>query len=148
MPYIYDPLKVSLVFGTVTAEGFAAGSMIVATRNNDSIQRFAGGTGNQTITRNADRSGMITVNLQQTSPTNDAFSIIHNIFETSDAPIVLPVSLSDGYGTTVINGAKAWLTKPADKDFGDADNISTSTWVIEVAEMNVFNGGNIEAATE
>ncbi len=64
----YDPLKVTLVVGTVAITGFAEGSMIEVERNEDAIYPYVGTQGEVAIAESADKTGTIKITLMQTSP--------------------------------------------------------------------------------
>lgn len=67
-PLGYDPLKVILTYGGVAITGYADGSMIEVERNTDNAFPYIGTQGDGAFAESADKSGKITVNLMQTSP--------------------------------------------------------------------------------
>lgn len=63
----YDPMKVSVVVDGLIITGFADSSMVVVARNEDVVSTVVGTQGDVVYSENANRSGTITLSLQETS---------------------------------------------------------------------------------
>lgn len=134
----YDPKLVLLNLGEVFFSGFAPGTMIRVSRDQDSFTKVAGSDGEVARVRNRNRSGSVTVTLLQTSQCNDRCSALlaaDELFGTG----VRPLRLVDASGTTVIAADRAWIRKPADPEF--ADSLSNREWTIDCADLESFVGG-------
>lgn len=136
----YDPKLVILTVGGVPISGFADGTFISAMRSNDSFTKVSGADGIVTRAKSNDKSGEITITLQQSSPSNDVLNGFAQLDERANAGIV-PVTIKELNGTTLLFGAEAWVRKPADTEYGK--EVSNREWTIDVAELEYNIGGII-----
>lgn len=67
----YNPMKVSVIVDGRIITGFSDSSMVVITRNEDIVSTAVGTQGDVVYSENANRSGTITLSLQETSPSVD-----------------------------------------------------------------------------
>lgn len=135
----YSPRDIELIVAGVPIRGYMSGTFISTERNADSFSLDIGADGEAARTASADRSGRITLTLQQTSPSNDFLSGLIIADElTSNA--VFPVLLKDTQGRTLEASACAWLVKPANTEYSDEQ--SGREWMIECANLTKFVGGN------
>ena len=63
----YNPMKVSVIVDGRIITGFSDASMVVITRNEDIVSTAVGTQGDVVYSENANRSGTITLSLQETS---------------------------------------------------------------------------------
>ena len=70
----YDPKNVKLYLGGVRAYGFAPDTKITVSRNSDNIMTMTGTDGEASAALSRDRSGVLTLSLQNTSGFNDYLS--------------------------------------------------------------------------
>jgi hypothetical protein len=143
----YDPKKIAIIVGGVPLSGFADGTMVKASRSVDTFSKKSGVDGIITRTHHHDRSGEITVSLNQSSPSNDYLSAIAKVDEESNAGVV-PVLIKDALPATGSVGstfvaAKAWIRKPPDAEYGDES--TNRDWVFDVDDFEIFLGGNLAA---
>ncbi len=136
----YDPQKVVVSFGEVEMLGYMDGTFVSIARTNDSFEMSEGAGGDVTRVRKRSRSGRVTVTLKQVSPSNDLLSVIARDDEKFGTGI-RPVMVKDLNGTTIAQAAEAWLVRPADSEFGDAE--SGREWMIDCAELDMLVGGSI-----
>lgn len=137
----YDP---SLVIVTVDGQdisGFADGTFVLTSRNNDLFTLTVGADGEATRAKSNDLSGRITVTLQQTSISNDILSALADADELSNQGS-FPIQVKDASGTTLASAETAWITKKPDSSFGK--ETENREWVIEAACLEYFIGGNVE----
>jgi len=135
----YNPKQVTIIFGVHTLEGFGPDTKVVVARDEQSWTKQVGVDGQVTRSKSNNKSGTITITLMQTSASNDFLSGIAITDELSSAG-VLPVLVKDNNGTSLYSAVEAWVQKPSDASFGLEAN--TREWVIDVAELSIFNGGN------
>lgn len=135
----YDPKEVVVLVGGIPIGGFADGTAIAVSRSNDAYSKVSGTDGITSRAKSNDKSGEIAITLSQTSPSNDVLSGIALADELSNNGVV-PVSITDLSGRTILLSAFAWIRKPADTEF--AKEISNREWMLDAADLNMFVGGN------
>lgn len=136
----YAPDKVTVVFGGAILTGYAEDSFIKIEMSTEAFTMHVGGDGEVSRTRNVDRTGKVTVKLKQTSDSNDILSAFYTADITS-LQGYLPVIVKDNAGRTVAAGSSAWIQKLPDTEFGK--EIGEREWIIDVADLNYFVGGNV-----
>jgi len=133
----YDPKQIALVLGGVLVTGYGENSIVSHARNSDSFTKRIGADGKVTRTRSADRSGRITITLQQSSTTNLVLSALLKADELGEGGTV-PYLMKDNNGTTVFSSGTAWITRlPDDERANEAGDIE---WTIDVSEMEAVIG--------
>lgn len=135
----FDPSMTVLTVNAVPIGGYADGTGIKVSRSNDTFTKVTGMDGATSRVKSSDRSGEITITLAQTSPSNDLLSALAALDEAQNEGVV-PVVISDLSGRSVYATAYAWIRKPADAEFGN--KLSDRSWVLDCANLNMFNGGN------
>jgi len=143
MPRTYDPKKVVLSFGGIPISGYADGTFINVARESDSFTKTSGADGVVSRAKSNDKSGMVTVTLAQTSPSNDILSSIAQLDEKLNTG-VLPLICKDNSGRSLFAANNAWIRKPADAPFGK--EIDNREWTIDCENLENFIGGNSDAA--
>jgi len=135
----YSPKRVEVIVNGVPIRGYADGTFVNVARNSDSFATNVGADGEVSRTASADRTGKVTVTLQQTSDSNDFLSGLVTADElTLNLQFVLMVK--DTNGRTLLVSPCAWIDKPADSEFGN--ELSNREWIISCAELNGLIGGN------
>lgn len=137
--FTFDPKQTSMIVGGKIISGFSDGSYITAERNEQAFNLKVGVDGEGTRAKNNNRSGKITIELMQSSPSNDDLSGFALADEAGNTGAV-PVLLKDGSGRTVAACVTGWVQKLANATF--AKEVSTRSWVIETDNLNLFIGGN------
>lgn len=134
----YDPKNIiANVFG-IPLTGWADGSFIKVTRDEDTFSKQVGAGGEIARTRNRNRGAKITFSLMATSPENDLLSAQAKLDEATGMGTGA-VQIKDLNGTTQVDAAEAWISKPADVEFGK--EVGAREWTIDVADLNTFAGG-------
>jgi len=135
----YNAGEVSVVFGAQALQGFTEGTFINITRLEDSYTMVVGADGEATRSKTNNRSGSIEVTLKQSSESNDYLSQML-IADEAGGVGVLPLTIIDNTGTTIISALESWVKKPSDTGFGrDAED---RVWTIDCADLSMFVGGN------
>ena len=134
----YDPKEFVITVGSRTMTGLADGTFINAGRLNDTWSDTAGADGEVGRAKSNDKRGEFTITLMQGSDENDFLSALAVTDELTNGGIV-PVSVHDVNGTTVVSGPESWIVKPADIE--GAKDITNRVWVMRTASMNIFGGG-------
>jgi hypothetical protein len=137
----YDPKLVVVDFaGILINSGYADGTLVKTSRNEDTWSLKIGADGEAVRIKNNNRSGRVEVTLLQSSSVNDLLSQQAQFDEATNAGQG-PVSVTDVSGKSLYVGPNAWIVKPADGEFGKDAN--TRTWIFETDNVSVFNGGNV-----
>lgn len=140
----YDPNTHVLVWKGHEVRGYADGVHIKTERNEDSASLKVGARGDMIRQKKRNRSGMVTVTLLRSSPSNSYFSAVLIADEAEDAAVDAGVGalfLKDLNGTTIAEAAEAWIRKPSDDEVGDeAEN---REWIIECAALKFAPGGSL-----
>lgn len=137
----YDPQKHDLIVGGVPIIGFADGTFIKASYNNDLWMLKTGADGFSTRVRNSDESGKFEMTLLASSPSNDYLAILAQADRAAGTGIV-PVLLKDRSGFGVAAAELAWIMKPADMERGK--ELPDTTWVFETPQLVIVQGGAIQ----
>ena len=85
----YDPTKVSVIIGTITARAFADGVMVTVEYTNDKRSKHIGTDGQGRHIKMMDMSGTVTLRLADYSPTHDLI----NVLDKADQPF--PITITD-----------------------------------------------------
>lgn len=135
----YSPDQVTVVVNGVILTGYADGTFITVSRDEDSFMKKVGADGEVARTANANRSGTLVLTLLQSSSGNDALSAMLLADETSRSGIGA-IIIKDNSGTTIAAGADAWIKKLANAEFGK--ELGSREWTIDVGRLDLFLGGN------
>ncbi len=136
--YTYSPEDVSLSIGGSLINGFSEGTFITVEREEDAFTKVVGSDGIVTRSKNANKSGTVTLTLKGSSPSNDILSALASKDEI-DGSGVSAVIVKDNSGTTVCAG-KGWIRKKAAAEF--AKEISDREWTFDIGKLEHFVGGN------
>lgn len=96
----YDPKNVKLYIGGQRVYGFAADTKITVSRNGDNIMTVTGVDGEASASLNRDRSGIMTVSLQNTSKFNDYLSAFQRQADSTGL-VWLPILLEGSQGPSI-----------------------------------------------
>lgn len=135
----YDSDQVAVIFGGFALSGFAKGSKVKVERDTESWKDDVGSDGEVVRSKMHDRRGKITLRLMQTSESN---AILSGFLKSDDDANggVQAVTVKDNSGSSLHTGAQAWIQKPADSEFEEESK--EREWVIRVAHLQMFEGGN------
>lgn len=135
----YDPSKVIVTFGAVQLSGFAEGTFISIKRSGNVFEKKKGSDGTiERINKNA-MDFSVEITLQQTSNSNLLLDALMKADMVANAG-VLPLTITDLYGSTLFEAPQAWISKDPDVDFGD--DTTNRTWTFETGVASLTIGGN------
>jgi hypothetical protein len=137
----FDPKSVIIAIGGVPMSGFADGTFLEITADTQQFTKVIGADGYATRVKTNNYGGVMTLTLSQSSPSNDVLSALLNADRVANAGVV-PILIKDLSGTTIIFSATGWIQQFPDSAFGNA--INNRAWAFDLAEMDVFIGGNGE----
>lgn len=138
----YDPKAITVVIGGFPMGGFADGTFVSVMRSNDAFTKTVGADGDTTRVKSNDKSGELTLTLDQTSLSNDALSTIAIRDELANAGVVT-VRIKDLLGASLYVSATGWIRKVPEVEYGK--ETSTREWVLDLADLETFTGGNFDA---
>lgn len=136
----YSADKVILTVGPVIVSGFTDGDFISAAYTNDRYTMKEGADGEVGRSKNPSKAGTVTLTLSATSASNDALSALFNLDAIGGVDAVIPISVTDLSGRTVIAASKAWLQTTPEVTFGT--EVGDREWVFACADLLMFAGGN------
>lgn len=134
----FDPKEVSIIFGPLIIRGFAE-EMITVARDNPAWEMVIGADGEATRVKSNDRSGSITVSLQQSSPSNDDLSALALVDEVSSTGLV-PFLMKDNFGTSIYTAATCYIEQIPEAAYGKTAN--DRVWIFKTDNLVAFLGGN------
>lgn len=73
MTKVWKPSNTIVVVNSIPVQGFASGTMVTIEWNSEKFSQVVGAGGDVTTVESEDKSGTITINLKQDSPTRKAF---------------------------------------------------------------------------
>lgn len=137
----YDPSQVAFNVGGVDINGFAEGTFVKISRNVEAFTTVVGSDGEATRVKSVNLSGLFTITLQQSSPSNDYLSGLANLDELSSTGAV-PIYMKDVNGTTIAKCSVGWVKKKPDSEFSNVN--SNREWVFETGNLQYFIGGETQ----
>ncbi len=136
----YDPASISIVLGSVLMSGFADGTFVKVTMNDDAWKLHVGADGQGSRAKSANRSATIEVTLAQTSPINNFLADLAAVDDATPGGAPSALFIKDFNGTTVLRAESAWVKKLPDVEFGK--EVGDRVWTIETDRLVSFVGGN------
>jgi len=134
----FDPKEVSVIIGEFIIAGFSDDVITVA-RDNPNFEMVVGADGEATRVKSNDRSGTITITLQQASPSNDDLTSLVILDELSNAG-VRPFFMKDNLGTTIFSAATCYIEMIPEAAFSKTQN--DRSWVLKTDNLIQFLGSN------
>ncbi|WP_313893856.1 phage structural protein [Psychrobacillus sp.] len=109
----YDARKVVTTVDGIFITGYADGTMVKCSKDNDNFESSSSAQGDAVVSINGDNMGTIEITLNQTSPSVSYLDKLAN--ERKLMPIWVN---SNNEIKEVTGGTKAMITKPSDKEYG------------------------------
>lgn len=125
----YDPKNVKLYLGGVRAYGFAPDTKITVSRNSDNIMTMTGTDGEASAALSRDRSGVLTLSLQNTSGYNDYLSAWQKQADATGL-VWFPILLEGSQGPTIASFAN--IQRQPDLTYGS--EIGTLEWELYILD--------------
>lgn len=137
----YDPKAVIITVGGVPMSGFSDGTFLQIVRNEPTWNLVVGADGFATRGKTNNFSGLMTITLKQSSPSNDVLSGFIAADELTNAAIV-PILVKDLSGNSTYFSGQGWVQQWADSTFDKA--ITDREWILALATLDLFVGSNAE----
>ena len=146
-----SPIDVTVVISqagfTHVVSGYAEDSNIMVERGADNFEKHVGVDNKTSRIYKADKSGMITLTLAQTSVSNDVLDQLQrNDSNARNSSQLFSVIVKDGSGRSVYHSQETWVSKPPNSQFGASMN--SREWVLQASDMTSFIGGNAPISAE
>jgi hypothetical protein len=126
--------------------GFADDSMLTISRDEDVMLKTVGVQGDMTLYQNQNRTGTLTIRLQETSPTNDFFSGILAGMRTGTIKGVVPFTVIRNGSYSSISGGQCWIQGQPDRTYGKEGEVYEWTFGVFDSEVGIL--GAIEQAQD
>lgn len=127
---VYDALQVSVVVDNIFITGFADGSMVECSKDEDNFSAKVSAQGDVGIAKTNNKLGTIKVNLAQTSPSVTFLNSLANSGK------IFPIWVNSNSDVKEkIGGTKAMVKKPADASF--SGEIESREYEIQVFDYTV-----------
>ena len=137
----YDPALVAVIFGGARIEGMVPGSR-VKVGFAERFKKTVGIDGEVARSKNADKTLQITIELLQTSLSNDVLMAFHIADDAAPNGVVVPAMVKNLLGTFLVNAPGAWLVGPP-KEVAYGPEVVGNVWVIETGQATSFVGGQV-----
>jgi hypothetical protein len=131
----YDPALMNVVVGGVIIDGYADGTFIKASRNQDLWSYQPSNSGGGSRSRNPDRSGRIEFTLHAGSPSNAYLGTLCRTDELLGTGVVETQVKDRSTAAAAVDAAQSWIVKMA--DFERQKEVGEINWVIETNELIV-----------
>lgn len=135
-----DPAKYVINFGGANINGYADGVYSSFELDEDFYNTLTGADGFTTRVRTNNNTGILTVTLVQSSPSNSVLQAFFDVDRTSPFGSPLPLIVKNLIGTEFISSSAAWIIKLPTLDQGK--EVQNREWRIQAADVKVFAGGN------
>lgn len=140
--YTYDASQVSVTVNGVPMKGAADGVFCSVEYAEDAFTKVKGTQGETSRSKSNDYSGVITITLMQTSPSNDILSALHALDRAQNAGVCV-VNVVDNSGRSNHTATKAWIRRGPASAYGK--EIENREWVFDCDVLTDFIGGNTES---
>lgn len=143
----YSPKDVKVSFNGIAITGFAPDSAIRLRRNSPIIKNTVGMAGDLSITRIADRTGEIEIELMQTAESNLDLSALAHSIELGGPIPVGAMLVQDPSGSVLATALNAYLMMHPDIELGADQNSKVWTFGCEILEYSATPPGFVAGFT-
>lgn len=132
----YSPKDVVCSWNGIAIEGFAPDSFLRLQRTSPLVTPVVGAGGQVALTRNADKTGTIEIELMQTSLSNQMLSAIQAKQDNMEleADISSNFVIYDPSGSVLATGINAWLQELPQIELGRDQN--SKTWIFGCEKLD------------
>ena len=137
--HTYDPKNNVLTIDAVPMSGFADGTYITVTFDEDAFTKVVGADGEVSRAKSNNYSGSVVATFVQTSMSNDVLSAIALLDKLSNSGVV-PVLLKEIGTNNIVMSGEGWIKKVPDIVY--SKEVENREWTLDLANLHVFIGGN------
>ena len=135
----YDPKQVAVIIAGQIISGFADGTFVNVERDEDTWSLQVGADVEATRAKSNNKSGTLTVTLQQGSPSNAVLAALATADELTNTGI-FSFLIKDNSGNSLHLAETAYIQKPAGSEYGR--EAGTREWVIRTDNLTTTPAGN------
>lgn len=140
-PKFVDVIISKEAFGlNYVIDGYAEGTGITVEPMNDRATPYVGMKGDHSIILSADESYMVTINLTQTSHTNDVLDRLLKLRRQDPLNTTFSIMLRDASGTTELSDSCSYISVEGTLNY--SDTIETREWQFILPKPYGQLGGN------
>ncbi len=139
----YDPKQQTVVFNGVTIDGFAPGTFIKVSRDEDTYSYQPSNSGGGARSRNPNKAGKFEFTLLGHSPANGLLTAIARRDELTGEGVGEAFVKDRTTAAAYCQAANAWIVKPP--DYERQKELGEVTWQIQAMEVDIFHDGLIDA---
>lgn len=134
----YSPKDVVCSWNGIAITGFAPDSFLRLQRNSDLVTPVVGAGGDVALTRNADKTGTIEIELMQTAESNQYLNALYAKQENMELELDIASNfiIYDPSGSVMATGVNAWLQALPDVELGADQNSKLWTFGCEKLEIS------------
>ncbi len=137
----YDPSLVAVIFNGARLEGMVPGSRVKVAFA-ERFKKTVGIDGEVARSKNQDKTVQITVELLQTSLSNDVLMGFHLLDDATPNGFVAPAMVKNLLGTFLVNAPGSWIVGPP-KEVAYGPEVVGNIWVIDTGQATAFVGGQV-----
>ena len=132
----YSPKDVVCSWNGIAIEGFAPDSFLRLQRTSPLVTPVVGAGGQVALTRNADKTGTIEIELMQTSLSNQMLSAIQAKQDNMELEVDISSNfvIYDPSGSVLATGINAWLQELPQIELGRDQN--SKTWLFGCEKLD------------
>lgn len=143
----YSPKDVAISFNGIAITGFAPDSFVRLRRNSALLGETVGAAGELSLTKIADRTGEVEIELMQTSASNLLLSAVALATENGGPVTVGVLMIQDPSGSVLATALNAYMKSFPEVELGAEQNSKTWTFGCEVLEYTSTPPGS-DAGTQ
>ena len=128
----YDPKRVIVAIGPAIISGFDEGAFIEAERSVDLFSDKTGADGFPVRSKSADKTGTVTLTLQQKSPSNSILTALAALDEASSLGVV-PLLIKDLSDLSLVASPAAWIKRIP--KFEREEKSKNTIWVFRCVDL-------------
>lgn len=129
----FDPKKVIIIFGGVPLSGYADGTFVeISANDEEGFKKVVGADGEVSRFQSADNTHQISITLTQSSLSNQYMSGIRNADKLTGKSI-LPLSITDMNGGSIGFWPQAWIRGDPAWAYGKENQ--DRTWAIDTGQI-------------
>lgn len=138
---VYDADNVTVSVAGIPLHGYADGEFLTLEMETDMFDDVVGSDGEVSRSKTKDGRATATIKLMQTSDSNDLLSALAAADKLAQNGAGIGAFLvRDRSGRAIYTATECWVKKEPNVSFDRA--AKEREWVIRIADMNRFDGGN------
>lgn len=137
----YSPKDVNISFNGFAITGYATDSFVRLRRNSDLLNETVGASGELSLTKIADRTGEIEIELMQTSESNLLLSAVALATENGGPVTTGVLMIQDPSGSVLAVALNAYLKALPEVELGAEQNSKTWMFGCEILEYSSTPAG-------